>query len=210
MSLRRALKISFLVFLGCACLPAAAFFFRGPILRQAAMWWVVESPDLHADAILVPGGGMDSRPFSAAELYLQHLAPKVLIPRNPESKLERTGIVLTHADLTRQLLVRSGVPNDAIETIGTNLESSRDELVASLEWARKNRATRILVTTDLFHTRRMHWFGNHLMNPEGVQLLVTPIRTRRYTETNWWTQEEGLIAFQNELVKSAFYRIHHW
>lgn len=210
MALRRVVKTGLLVFLGCALLPAAAFFFRDPILKQVALWWVVESPDLHADAILVPGGGMDTRPFSAADLYRQHLAPKVLIPRNPESKLEQTGIVQTHADLTRQLLVRSGVPADAIEVIGTNLESSRDELVASLEWARKNQATRILVTTDLFHTRRMYWFGNHLMNPEGIQLLVSPIRTSHYAETNWWTKEEGLIAFQNELIKSAFYRVHHW
>ena len=210
MPLRRLLRSLVLVILGCAILPTVAFLFRGPILTRAARWWVVESTDLHADAILVPGGGMETRPFSAADLYRQHLAPRILIPRNPESRLERSGIVETHVDLTRQLLLKNGVPNEAIETIGTNIESSRDELVASLEWAKKNGATRILVTTDLFHTRRMYWFGNHLMNPDGIQLLVSPIRTRHYAETNWWTKEEGLIAFQNEVIKSAFYRVHHW
>ena len=210
MTLRRLARNGALTAITGSCLLVAAYLLRAPILTSAARWWVVESPDLHADAIMVPGGGMDSRPFAAADLYRKHLAPRVLIPHNPESQVERSGFIPTNAELTRRLLVRGGVPNEAIEVIGTDVQSTRDEIVASLGWALKNHAKRIVVATDLFHTRRMYSFGNHLMNPEGVELQVTPIRNRHYAETNWWTREEGLIAFQNEIVKSVFYRVHHW
>ena len=42
---------------------------REPILRGAAHLWIVSDPVTQADAAVVLGGGLGSRPFAAAELY---------------------------------------------------------------------------------------------------------------------------------------------
>ena len=53
-----------------------AWLFRTPILRGAAHAWIVNQPIARADAIVVLGGGLDTRPAEAARLYHLGLAPQ--------------------------------------------------------------------------------------------------------------------------------------
>lgn len=184
--------------------------FHRPLLTSAARAWVVNSVIEPADAILVLGGGMDSRPAAAAALFLRGIAPFILIPRNSATHLEITGVLPSNAELTRQLLLRKGVPESRIRLIGTDCDSTRDELLALRDWIHQEKARRILVPTDLFHTRRVDWFGNHVLESSGARLYVMAVRNRRFSESDWWTGEEGLIQFQNELVKTALYRFRYW
>ena len=39
------------------------------------------------------------------------------------------------------------------------------------------------------------------------EVHVTAIDPPGYRGTNWWQHEDGLIAFQNEVVKSFYYRL---
>ena len=187
-----------------------AVVFHRPLLTSAARAWVVNPPIEPADAILVLGGGMNTRPAAAAALFHQGIAPIILIPRNPATPLEITGVLPPNAELTRQLLLQKGVPESRIRLIGTDCDSTRDEILALRDWIHQEKAHHILVPTDLFHTRRVDWFGNHLLESSGARISVVAIRNRRFSESNWWTREEGLIQFQNELVKTALYRYRYW
>jgi hypothetical protein len=33
------------------------------------------------------------------------------------------------------------------------------------------------------------------------------VESRYYGVTNWWQQEQGVIDFQNEIIKSVYYRL---
>jgi hypothetical protein len=60
------------------------WFKREALPRYAAEQWVL-SDDIHpADAVVVLGGGLDTRPFAAADDYRNGLAHKILISNVPK------------------------------------------------------------------------------------------------------------------------------
>src|ERR1039458_2085853 len=72
---RRLLGLSVL----CLLCSVLCFAFRSPLLTGLANAWIVNEPLERADAIVVLGGGLEIRPFEAARLYHEGLAPKVLL-----------------------------------------------------------------------------------------------------------------------------------
>src|SRR4051794_6982092 len=59
--------------------PAFAWHYRADLLPQAIELWSISDPVRPADAVAVLGGGMQTRPFAAADFYRHGLAPKVLV-----------------------------------------------------------------------------------------------------------------------------------
>src|SRR5947208_7040257 len=96
------------------------WFERAPVLRTAAEWWVVSDPIGPADAVAVFGGGLEDRPFAAAEYYRDGLVKKILVANPRESRSEQLGIFMPHAAANRAVLMKLGVPTEAIETFGTD------------------------------------------------------------------------------------------
>jgi hypothetical protein len=60
-------------YLACAItvipLSALAWHFRAPLLEKIANAWIVPDPLSYSYAIVVVGGGIQTRPFEAARLY---------------------------------------------------------------------------------------------------------------------------------------------
>lgn len=113
----------------------------------------------------------------------------------------------TEQELTRQLLLAEGVPADAIVEIGHDVASTRDESHAVRAWATDHKPGSLLLTTDPFHTRRVHWLFRKTLQGTSASVTVTAAPRPEYSAENWWTTEAGLIDFQNEIIKSLYYRI---
>ncbi len=196
--------------LGTLLLLMLAYACRAPLLRQAAAWWIIDSAPAPATAIVVLGGGRDTRPFAAAKLYHVGLAPIILIPVVKASPTEQLGMIRNDSDIVRDVLIHEGVPAEAITLIGTKVSSTYEESLAVKEWLSHQPATSapavLLLPTELFYTRRVRWIFQHNLGPAADPHVIS-IPAREYTADDWWTHEEGLIAFQNEVIKSAFY---HW
>ena len=62
-----------------ASFATAGWLIREPLLLGAANLWIVSDPVGRATAIVVLGGGLETRPFVAAELWRRGLADKILI-----------------------------------------------------------------------------------------------------------------------------------
>ena len=62
-----------------ACLCVGGWVQRDPLLRGIANIWIVSDAVTKADVAVVLGGGLDDRPFAAAELYRKGLVNKVLV-----------------------------------------------------------------------------------------------------------------------------------
>jgi len=198
-------RILLLAFLLAAIAGAAAYYFRAPLLIRLAQAWIVDEPPRKADAILVLGGGVGWRPMEAARLYTNGYAPKILVINvQPDTAVE-LGIAPTEQELVSAVLESKGVPKEAIVPLGNSSSSTYEDLRAASDWAKSTNATRILIPTDLFHTRRVSWTADRLLGEAGVESQILPFALPEYTLTNWWNTEKGLVDFNNEAIKFVFY-----
>jgi uncharacterized SAM-binding protein YcdF (DUF218 family) len=180
---------------------------REPILRGVAHLWIASDPVTQADAAVVLGGGLGSRPFAAAELYKLGLVKKVLISRVKEDRAVDIGAVLGHTESNRQVLLKLGVPASAIEIFGNANKNTREEAVAVREWAERNGALNLIVPTEDFTTRRVRWIFRREFAGLASRIEVQEFEPSQYSTEEWWKTEQGLIAFQNEVLKYIYYRM---
>jgi uncharacterized SAM-binding protein YcdF (DUF218 family) len=179
---------------------------RAPILRGVARAWIIHQPTEKADAVYVLGGGLQYRTFEAVRLYQQGIVPKILLSHSKPSPTDELGLTKPEPILMREVLLKKGIPEQAIQFIGTNVTSTYEETLALRDWARQSQARRVIICTDFFHTRRCRWIFNRTIPGGSVELRFTAISPQDpYTPDNWWQREAGLITFNNEVVKFLFY-----
>jgi uncharacterized SAM-binding protein YcdF (DUF218 family) len=177
-----------------------------PLLRGAADLWIVSDEPAPADAIAVLGGGLEYRPFAAADYYRRGLAPKILISNIGATPAERLGVLQSHVRANSEVLQKLGVPAAAIESFGDHLSDTFTEATALHEWAVRNGAHRIMVPTDIFAARRLRWTLHHVFGSDAA-ILVPAVNPPEYQRDNWWRNERGIIGFQNEVMKYLYYRL---
>jgi uncharacterized SAM-binding protein YcdF (DUF218 family) len=189
-----------------------AFVFREPLLRSLADYLIVdESPsaDAPADMILVLTGGADTRPFRAAELFHQGLAPQVAIVQMQDTPEVRLGLVPNETAINVGVLEAEGVPQSSIVVIPCEggATSTRDEAVALRAYTEAHHLARVIIVTSALHTRRARWVFRHEMGETGVELMVVPAPHTDFDTDEWWRSEYGLVYLLNEYIKFAYYRL---
>ena len=188
---------------------ALLFLFRHPLMSVSARWWIVNDPMDQADAVVVLGGGLDQRPFIAAELFTKGTVPLVLVAEPALGPATKMSLVPADVDVTLSILKKQGVPDSAVQRFGKEVRSSRDEAVALHEWVKLHPVKRIIIPTEPFHTRRVKWFFSRELKDTGVELAVVAIPNPRYDAEHWWESEESFLSFFNEIVKTFYYYLHY-
>jgi uncharacterized SAM-binding protein YcdF (DUF218 family) len=196
-----------LTLLALCALLAIGYLFRSSLLRGAANAWIVNDPLTKADVIVVLGGGPATRPFEAARLFHQGLAPKILLTNPQPAPATQLGLLPADAELERTILLREDIPASCILIAPKPVDSTYGETLSVREWAKVNGVKRIIIPTDIFQTRRARWVFRKELKPLGVRVEVDAVPVREYAATNWWQHEQGVVAFQNEILKYAYYRI---
>jgi uncharacterized SAM-binding protein YcdF (DUF218 family) len=156
---------------------------------------------------VVLGGGPDTRPFEAARLFHLGLAPKILLMNPRPSPSAELGLVPTEARLSRDIILRQGVPADAIFTAADTVTSSYDESLSFRNWAGTNAIKEAIIPTDVFHTRRVRWLYHKELAGSDIAVQIEAVPVHEYSVNDWWQHEQGVIAFQNEVLKYVYYRI---
>jgi uncharacterized SAM-binding protein YcdF (DUF218 family) len=187
-------------------LAAGVWLEREPLLREAADLWIVSDPVTRSDAVAVLGGGLDFRPFAAAEIYKKGLVTKVIVSQVAEARSTKIGAVPGHTELNRMVLVKLGVPEAAIGTFGQANSSTFDEAVALRDWADQHHVSRIIIPTEIFASRRMRWIFDREFAGSSARLAIYSNKGPDYTR-EWWKTAAGMIAFQNEILKYLYYRL---
>jgi uncharacterized SAM-binding protein YcdF (DUF218 family) len=186
---------------------SAGWLARVQILQGAARAWIVSDSIVPADAVAVLGGGLETRPFAAADLYKKGLAARILISAVKPSPAEKLEIVPSHVELNRAVLLKLGVPPKAILSFGTDVSSTYEEARALAEWARTNGVRSMIVPTEIFSSRRVRWVLDKQIGSIGTRIEVQALPPLEYDADNWWQHEAGVIGFQNEVVKYFYYRL---
>jgi uncharacterized SAM-binding protein YcdF (DUF218 family) len=186
---------------------AGGWLMREPALVGAAELWIASGPVSGASAIVVLGGGLETRPFAAAELWRRGLADKILISQGPDERAASIGATSSHSEINREILLKLGVPAGAIQTFGTASKNTRDEAVALRKWAEWNAASGFIIPTEIFPSRRVRWIFRREFSGTAVSIEILSLETPSYTRWDWWKTEQGLLAFQNEFLKYIYYRL---
>jgi len=205
--LKSILKTLAVLALFALCSLLIAYFAREPILTTITDIWVVDAERIPADVVVVLGGGANTRTFAAAEAYKDGLVKKVLIPDVLTTPIEKMGLKKTETQTCKEVIIERGVPESAIELFGTQVSSTWEEAQALKAWCALNQTDVILIPTEFPMTRRLKWVMDTVLGDTSTQIHVFPIDGLLYERDNWWSNEYGLINFQNELIKYAFYRV---
>jgi uncharacterized SAM-binding protein YcdF (DUF218 family) len=179
---------------------------RRPLLQLVVEAWIVSDPVAPADAVVVLGGGLENRPFAAASYYRQGLVKKIVLSNVHVGPAEHLGTLPTQVGATREILFKLGVPESAIETFGDDLSNTHDEALALRTWAERAGARSIIVPTEIFPARRVRWVLHRVFGSDVVIRVVTQ-DPPTYRRDDWWQHEEGVVSFQNEIVKYLYYRM---
>ena len=180
--------------------------FRVSLLQGAARLWIISDEPVQADAIVILGGGINTRPAAAAQLYHAGWSKQVLLMQPERSTIVKLGLVMDYGTITRKILEVENVPESAIVVIEPEVTSTVEEAEALNDWVKQHQAKRLLIVTDIFHTRRARWILNRKLKETGVELRMMATPLLYYDSSNWWQDEDGLIDFQNEIIKFAVYK----
>lgn len=183
---------------GSLCLPIA--------LNAAGHFWAVSDPLQHADAAIVIGGGCESRPPAAAQLYRNGEVRQILLST---AGPHFTGPADPH-NSNCEALTALGVPAFAIVTFGTRPTNTYEEARAAALWAEQNQLRSVIVPIEIFSSRRVRWIMRHELGKVGVDVRVETLTPKDYDLDDWWESRSGRDAFATEIVKYLYYRIRYW
>ncbi len=156
-------------------------------------WLDVTEAPRQADFVVVLGGGDGSRAATAAELYLQGYASRVIVSGCIPGTLE--------ADL--EILTEAGIPPDAITTL-KDAESTWEEARQVLDVLHAAQASSALVVTEAFHSRRAWATYRHRQSDPKIELTFIDA-PRDFSAENWWRDKSGWPLTRAEFVKLAYY-----
>jgi len=201
----RRLLIAFGVLLAIAVL---AFAFRGPVLRAVAAAWVVDDSGFErVELAIVPGGGLETRPFGAAAAYREGRAAKVATFRMRIQPAMALGLQPPDHEIALAILRREGVPETDILLLGDQVDSTWDEVRAVRDWCAEHRPAAVAVYTEIFPSRRVRRTYRRALAPLGVRVHVVAMEPSQYKAADWWQEEHGIVQFQNEVLKSIYYAL---
>ena len=131
-----------MIFLALAVLGSTFFIIQGEwFFRIWRNLLVVSVPMEKADALIVLGGEPVARPFEAARLYKEGVAPRVFV----------TGI--GDAGANSRILIKEGVPSSAI-TVESKAITTYSNAMLLKPLLEAGRVRSALIVTSPFHTRR--------------------------------------------------------
>ena len=179
--------------------------FHTPILRSFATFLIREDSLQKADAIFILSGGGYDRGNEAAKLYDAGWAPVIVCTGGNEMPMLCVFDIDTlESDMARCNLLQLGIPDSVIVMIRQGT-STKEEFKIIMKYCAAHHLSRIMVVTSKLHTYRVNDVFRKPLKDAGVELVIRAAQNSRFDELQWWKSEEGLIAINNEWIKTFYY-----
>ena len=186
---RRRWVVSLVVLLGLLAL------LWQPFLLGVAAFMTVSSPVEKADFILPLYDDFDSVSAGVADLYRRQLAPRVVLYRMKPTRLEELSLVEPPHQVWGKLLEAKGVPPDAIEIIGSDVEDEVQLGNALSGLARDAGRIRLIVVVSGPRSRIARNALGRGLDGANVDLRMFPVTPPDIDERAWWRSRPGWIAY---------------
>ncbi len=183
--------------------------FNAPFLLAGyAALFSVHNATPGADALVVLGGGIETRLPRALELYRQGYAPVILLtdirPPSlgiPDFDCSERSIAVAIRDYSQPDAPLAVVPSRN----GAKAVSTFDEALDLLHYSRANKYTRLVIVTDDFHTRRALYAFSKVFKGSGVSIEAIGAPNAVFSAANWWHSDAGLKAYLLEPLLMLVY-----
>jgi len=179
-------------------------------LPVPAQWLDVNDRIRPADVMFVLSGNSLWRVKGAALLYRQHYAPQVIVSGgNIDDYFELlTGERAYGAELTGRVLVRLGVPRDALVLIN-GMKSTHDEALAFRNYVRAHPTRTAILVTSHLHSRRARWMFRRALADTAVDVLVVEADQPDVNVHDWWRHPDAALGVLIEYLKFGYYVVHY-
>lgn len=175
-----------------------ALFLHAPLLQGAASFLVSGDEASSGEFIVVLGG--DSAYDEAARLIDHAGWNRILIVQTQTNRLMDLGILPPADEVALKELQSRGVPRDRIKVIAGKASNDWEivrQLISHLE---TEKAAESLILCDRFSSRRLRRIIKGVtVREQAKRISLTPLRDRRYDETNWWKSRTGVKQFCTHL-----------
>ena len=198
----RVLKILAILLILTVCV---MYFAHPPILRELVSWLFVEDPLEAASAIIVLSGALPYRPLEAARLYKDGWAPRIVLTRGKRFKryyaLKALGLVYPeHHEVSRQVLLKLGVPDEAISVVEGEIHSTLSEAGQVLKALSPPEGTKLIVVTSKQHTRRARLIWNHVTSGQVTPIIRYPREDPTFVVEGWWRRNNEIEMAAHEFM----------
>jgi len=169
-----------------------------------------EDPLRNADAIFVLAGTMVERPLEAAELYKKGYAPRVIVSRARTNqayfRLQQLGITIaTEFDLSREVLVRVGVPEEALIAPPEIHDNTADEARTLRKLVDEHNLRRIIVVSSKYHLRRAGLAIRRALRGTDAEVILRGSRYDESQPAEWWKRRKDIRWVASEVPKLLAY-----
>ena len=186
---------------------ALLYVFRHTALAAVGSFLVIRDTLEPADVIFLLNGDPTVRPYRAAALLRQNMAPKIVIARAEDSIGVQFGAYPNVTDSNIVILKQLGVQDSQIEQLRPpgGVKHTADEAQALLQYCRAHLIHKVIIVTSDLHSRRARFIIRRTFGADRTKVMLAPIADRKYGATNWWTVEDGVVGCQNEYLKLLYY-----
>lgn len=184
---------------------ATIYIFRAPVLRSFATFLIREDSLQKADAIFILSGGAYDRGNEAAKLFDAGWAPQIICTGGNEIPMLCVFDIDTlESDMARCNLLQLGIPDSIIVMVRMGT-STKEEFKIIKKFCAEHRYKRIIIVTSKLHTNRVDNVFRKPLHDADIELIIRGAPSSRFNELEWWQSEEGLIAVNNEWLKTFYY-----
>ena len=169
-----------------------------------AGWLLVVDKPEHSDLIVVLAGETDYRPASALKLLRQGYAPRILLDVPASAKLFGTDEIALANKYVQELPESAEIAICPIDGLSTKEESHDVE-----RCLKREPASRILLVTSDFHTRRaLSIFRREI---PGKYFTVAAVHDPEQFGARWWTHRQWAKTCLDEWMRLIWWSgIERW
>jgi len=182
---------------------ALLVFGYAPLLRGIAAFLVVEDSLEPASAIVVLGGQAPFREMEAARLYRAGWAHRVVMIRpsrlQEQQALQKLGVAVQEGwELSREVLIRLGVPPSAIFVPREEAEGTLEELQIATQTLQPN-GTAVILVTSKYHGRRVRLTWHYVTGGRSRGIVrLTP--QDPFDPERWWRERRSSLSVVREYL----------
>lgn len=184
------------------------FLFRVKIFKSASNFLTKEITAQHTVAYgFVLSGGAFDRGNEAVNCLKNHCVEKIICTgANQPPDFKALNINMLESELTRQHIIKQIADSTKVELLpqGTSTAEESDAILAFCE---KHQLKECLIISNKLHTRRIYNTFYKKFKNKGIKLYIKGANSSVYNEEQWWQNEYGLIAVNNEYIKLIYYLV---
>jgi hypothetical protein len=173
------------------------FTFVNPPWSLLAKFLVVDDTPEPVDVLITLGGDPD-RELYAAELYMQGLAPKIIMTGYGQSARQMAGRA-----------IKAGVDEKDI-MIENKSESTYDNALYSRDIVLKNNFKSAIVVSSPYHMRRSKLVFNRVFRHSGVKLIYCSSKKSDFNPDGQCRSKIDRHKVKREYLKLTYYWLRYW